>query len=135
MTEYEEITNGKTTEELVKEINYQLNEQGYNFEDSFPQYIRECIAKLNPNKRQIYIEFISIDDWNRPLYKYVGRNFYLGSIEILFPNKEIAPNGTKEEINKYFQEHNEEFVYFGTESDCDPYGSKFNKDIQFIILN
>ena len=135
MTEYEEITNGKTTEKLIKELNYQLNNQKYEFNDSFPQHIIEYIHALNPNKRQTYITFIGIDDWSRPLFKYINRDIYLGSIEILFPNKQIAPNNTTAEIVHYFQQHNEAFVYFGTEPDDDPNGTHFKEDIQFIILD
>ena len=135
MTEYEEITNDKNTEQLIHELEYQLNNQGYNISDSFPQHIIECIHKLNPNKRQTYIKFVEIDYWSRPLYKYINRDIYLGSLNHLLPDKQIAPNGTKEEINDFFRLNPEAFVYFGTEPDCDPNGGKFKEDVQFIILN
>lgn len=45
MTEYEEITNGKTIPELEKELQYQLD-LGFNIGDSFPQYILDCISLL-----------------------------------------------------------------------------------------
>ena len=51
MTEYEEITNGKTIEELETELNYQLINLGYSITDSFPQYIVDCIIQL---KRKQY---------------------------------------------------------------------------------
>ena len=45
MTEYEEITNGKTIPELEKELQYQLY-LGFVITNSFPQYILECINKI-----------------------------------------------------------------------------------------
>ena len=50
MTEYEEITNGKTIPELEKELQYQLD-LGFNIGDSFPQHIVDCISQL---KRKQY---------------------------------------------------------------------------------
>jgi hypothetical protein len=47
MTEYEQITNGKTIEELEKELNYQTNILGYSIIDSFPQHIVDCITLKN----------------------------------------------------------------------------------------
>ena len=135
MTEYEEITNDKTTEQLIVELEYQLNNQGYNFNDSLPQHIIECIHKLNPTKRQTYIKFECIDYWSRPVYKYINNNIYIGSTDYLLPDKRIAPNGTIEEINNFFRQNLDNFIYFGREIDGDPVGGKFKDDVQFIILN
>jgi hypothetical protein len=46
MTEYEEICNGKSITELYKELQYQINELGYDIRDSFPSYLVNRINKL-----------------------------------------------------------------------------------------
>ena len=134
MTEYEEITNGKDIAALRRELEHQYS-LGFTSTDHFPQYIQDLINKRLYDREPRNIEFVCIDEWSRPIYKYVDRNIYLGSVDILFPNKEIAPNNTVEEINKYFQEHPEEFVYFGTSIDDDPYGGKFKEEVKFVIVN
>ena len=45
ITEYEEITNGKTIPELEKELEYQLS-LGYEITDNFPQFILDCITDI-----------------------------------------------------------------------------------------
>ena len=49
MSEYEEITNGKTIPELEKELQYQLD-LGFNINDSFPQHILDCISTIRFNE-------------------------------------------------------------------------------------
>ena len=44
MTEYQEITYGKTIEELESELQYQVLELGYVAGDSFPAYLIDLIA-------------------------------------------------------------------------------------------
>lgn len=77
------------------------------------------------------IKFRGIDDWNRPVYKVVDKQVYFGSVNTLFPDKKIAPNNTKEEINSYFKEHTNELELFGSSFNCEPHGGhsvnwKFN---------
>lgn len=43
MTEYEEITVNKTVSELVKELKYQIDNLGFSFTDSFPDYLLNLI--------------------------------------------------------------------------------------------
>ncbi len=52
MTEYEEICNDKTIEELYKELAYQYS-LGYSITDSFPQYIIDVIEILKLNNIKI----------------------------------------------------------------------------------
>lgn len=49
MSEYEEITNGKTIPELEKELQHQLD-LGFDINDSFPQYILDCISTIRFNE-------------------------------------------------------------------------------------
>ena len=70
----------------------------------------------------INIEFEGVDWWSRPVYKDVNTTIRYGSVNVLFPDKTIAPNGTVEEINAYFKENIGELCYFGAEFDCEPNG-------------
>lgn len=49
MSEYEEITNGKTIPELEKELQHQLD-LGFDINDSFPQHILDCISTIRFNE-------------------------------------------------------------------------------------
>ena len=84
----------------------------------------------------IDIKFKGIDYWSRPVYEVIDKNVYIGSLETLFPDKEIAPNNTKEEIDNYFREHLDELVIFGStfDEDEDPLGTKLKKEIIINII-
>ena len=132
MSEYEEITNGKTVEELEKELQYQLVDLGYNITDSFPQHIINCITNLKRKVTPVYpivtIEFVGIDDWNRPIFKNTDSKHYYGSTMILFPYetsvKEVLETITIKDL-----------TYFGTSFGCEPLGSPLRDDIDFQIVN
>jgi hypothetical protein len=70
----------------------------------------------------IPVKFRGYDDWNRPVYYNKDLHSYFGSTCTLFPDKTIAPNGTVEEVNKYFKDNIAELEYFGTSFDCEPHG-------------
>lgn len=70
------------------------------------------------------LKFRGIDDFNRPVYKVVGKRIYFGSVTTLFPNKEIAPNNDAEEINSYFRDNIEEIEFFGDKFNCEPHGGR-----------
>jgi len=80
-------------------------------------------------------KFEGIDDWNRPVYKQVDSNVRIGSVDILFPNKEIAPNNTVEEIDNYFKNNLDKLSIFGTDFNCEPLGYKLKTNIIKIINN
>ena len=77
--------------------------------------------------RILDIQFVGIDSWNRPVFKHVKYPLYFGSVAILFPDKEKAPNNTPEEISEYFKKRIDELEYFGESFDCEPHGG-LNKD-------
>lgn len=81
------------------------------------------------------IKFRGIDDYNRPVYKYVDNNIYIGSTDVLFPCEKIAPNGTAKEINAYFRENLDKLVYFGLTFNCEPEGGRFKDNIKFEIID
>ena len=70
------------------------------------------------------LEFVSIDFWSRPVWKVVDKEVYFCSTDTLLPDKAVAPNGTPEEINAYFKDHQEEVVLLGGSMDDDPDGRK-----------
>ena len=86
------------------------------------------------NTRNITI--VRINYWSRPVYKVENMNVYVGSLDTLFPDAKIAPNGSKEEIDAYFKEHIEELVIFGNsfDDDQDPLGTRVKKNIKLNII-
>ena len=82
------------------------------------------------------VKFKGIDSWNRPVYKIVDSNVYIGSVDTLFPDKHIAPNNTKEEIDEYFKNHLDELVIFGNTFDKgdDPLGYAIKENINLNII-
>lgn len=86
--------------------------------------------------KEINLEFVGVDFWSRPVYKWQDKEVYIGSVDTLLPDDKVAPNGTTEEINAYFREHLDELVLFGTsfDSEEDPLGSRINKDIKINIV-
>ena len=48
--------------------------------------------------RNFDIKFRGVDDFNRPVFKVVDKAIYFGSTNILAPDKDRFPKGTKEEI-------------------------------------
>lgn len=45
MTEYEECTEGKSLEALIKDFKYQIDDLGYSPTDSYPSFLRDLINK------------------------------------------------------------------------------------------
>lgn len=74
--------------------------------------------------RHFELKFKGIDSFNRPVYKVIDKNIYFGSVTTLFPNEEIAPNNSVEEINSYFRDNIEEIEFFGDKFDCEPHGGR-----------
>jgi len=77
---------------------------------------------MSKKTKTITVEFEGVDFWSRPVYKDVNTIVRYGSVNTLFPDTKIAPNGTKEEINAFFRENIEDLVYFGSSFDCEPNG-------------
>jgi hypothetical protein len=128
MTEYEEICNGKTANELEAELVYQVNNLGCNITDSFPQHLIDEIEKLT-NKSVRIIKFEGVDYWGRPVYKVNGLNVYIGDTETLWYGK------SKTEIDNYYKQHLNALVIFGnTFDDGDPLGIKIKESIKLIII-
>jgi len=86
--------------------------------------------------KELNIKFEGIDYWSRPVFKVQDMNVYVGSLTTLFPDKEIAPNNTKEEIDSYFKKNIEELVIFGDtfDEDQDPLGTNIKKELKINII-
>lgn len=68
------------------------------------------------------IKFHGIDDFDRSVYKVVGRDIYFGSTKTILPDRNKFPNNTVKEINHYFQNNQPEIELFGEEFNCEPLG-------------
>lgn len=62
------------------------------------------------------LEFVGIDDWNRPVFKEIGTRLYFGSLDILFHYQETEAK-IKEKVSE------KDLLYFGTDPDGDPMGT------------
>lgn len=75
----------------------------------------------------IQFKFEGVDYWGRPVFKSTTSDTRIGSLDIIFPNKEIAPNNTEEEIVNYFKNNKDKLCLFGTTFDeDDPLGDIIN---------
>jgi len=75
----------------------------------------------------LQFELEGIDYWSRPVFKATSSETRIGSLDILLPDKNVAPNDTKEEITEYFKNNKDKLVLFGTTFDeDDPLGYKIN---------
>jgi len=72
--------------------------------------------------KEIFISFEGVNFWGNPIFKDINTTIRYGSTSRLLPSKNVAPNGTVEEINKYFKENIGELEYFGASFDCEPNG-------------
>ena len=84
--------------------------------------------------RKFVIKFMGVDDFNRPVFKVADSAIYFGSTATLFPDLKKFPNGTKEEINEYFRNNQQEIEFFGNKFNCEPHGGNSEK-WQFEIIN
>ena len=130
MTEYEEVCNGKSVAELKYDLAYQIGKLGYDKTDSFPQYLQEQIDKGDP--RLYNIKFRGIDDWNRPVYRILGTNTYIGDTDNLFnweDSKEVVDTFYKKDDNIKC------LCVFGARFNVgDPLGSTIHEDITLTIV-
>lgn len=74
------------------------------------------------------LEFIGLDDWNRPVFRLPGTNLHFGSTNKLF-NWEGTNNDMIVKITNVLSLS--ELEYFGNSFNCEPHGGYLfeNKDI------
>ncbi len=81
-------------------------------------------------------KFEGIDYWSRPVFKCTDNDVRIGSVDILFPDKNIAPNGEPDKISEYFRNHTNDLVIFGSSFDeDDPLGTPIKKSININIID
>ena len=82
------------------------------------------------NKEILKIEFVGVDDWNRPIFKPVEKNYYLSDVNNLFDY------GTSEEKIKQFYKDlkplREYITIHGFRVDEDPHGGQLKYDLEII---
>jgi len=85
--------------------------------------------------KELELKFVEVDWWGRPIYSVKGMNIYVCSVDVIFPNKEIAPDGSVEQINEYFRNNLDQLVIFGNDLEADPLGTKIKKSITIKIID
>lgn len=79
--------------------------------------------------KQLILQFVAVDDWNRPVFKD-GKGRYFGDTENLFNY-----GADKNEVYNFYRgkQLNEHICYFGRCSDGDPIGGRINEDVKIIL--
>lgn len=84
--------------------------------------------------KQLNVQLETIDFWGRVQYKVQDRQVYLTNLEILFPNKDIAPNNDLKKINDYFKEKPELLIIHNVSINDDPLGTPLGKDWKVNVM-
>lgn len=79
--------------------------------------------------KELRLQFISIDDWNRPVFKD-DKERYFGDLENLF-----YYGTSKEEVYNFYKDKELHYhiCYFGIRFDDDPEGRYIKKDVNIIL--
>jgi hypothetical protein len=67
------------------------------------------------------IKFKGIDDFNRPVFKIVDEDIYVGSVYTLF-DWSVKPD----DVIAHFKSNTSELEYFGNKFNCEPTGGKLS---------
>lgn len=81
---------------------------------------------------EVDFEFEGIDSWNRPIFKQIDGDVRYGSTTALFPNKNLYPNNTKEDVIEYFKKYSKNLIYFGQKFNCEPDGRPLNVKVNIL---
>lgn len=74
------------------------------------------------------LKFRGIDDWGRPVFKVIEKDYFVGSTETLFPY-----NANPKEVVEYFKENKNELRLFGYSFGCEPDGAQLKSDLDLVI--
>ena len=76
------------------------------------------------------IKFVGIDEWNRPIFKVLDKNYYISDLNNLFPL-----DVSEIDIKVFYSSKklSEILTYHGQIADCEPMGDKL-KDLNFVII-
>lgn len=85
---------------------------------------------FNINERQKrLVKFVGIDDWNRPIFKVLEKNYYLSDVHNLFDY-----GTTEEEIIEFYKdkELNRHLTYHGSKFDSEPMGNRLDYNFELV---
>ncbi len=87
-----------------------------------------CMHCKEFNKR--HIKFIKIDDWNRPIFKVLEKEYYISDLNNLFPL-----DTPEAKIKEFYKDKDLCLLltYHGSRADCEPMGNQL-KDFNFIFV-
>lgn len=91
-----------------------------NYYEQCEQSEKEVKYCMNCNEFQKrLVKFVGIDDWNRPIFKVLEKNYYLSDLHNLFDY-----GTTEEQIKEFYKdkELNRHLTYHGRSKDCEPEG-------------
>ncbi len=96
-------------------------------EVKFEQYLRKQF--VGDLRMQLDLEFVTVDDWNRPIFKSLDYNVYIASLDTLFEWSDSS-----DVIKEHFREHPDKLTIFGSSYDCDPLGAPIGTKFKVNIL-
>lgn len=89
--------------------------------------VKYCMNCKEFEKR--LIKFVGIDDWNRPIFKVLEKNYYLSDVGNLFnygtTEKQIKEFYKDVELNKYL-------TYHGSKFDSEPMGCRLEYNFELV---
>lgn len=90
--------------------------------------VRLCMHCKEFNKR--HIKFIKIDNWNRPIFKVLEKEYYISDLENLFPM-----DTSESKIKEFYKGKKlcDVLTYHGSKADCEPMGNNL-KDFNFVFV-
>lgn len=74
------------------------------------------------------LKFRGIDDFNRPVFKVLEKNYYIGSTDKLF-----SSDVKEKEVKEYFKDRLGELIYFGESFNCEPEGTHLKPNLQLCF--
>lgn len=90
--------------------------------------IKFCMHCKNFQTR--FLKFITIDDWNRPIFEVLEKKYYVSDLNNLFDW-----NTSELEIKSFYKDKDlsKVLTYHGSSKDCEPMGNQL-KEFNFVIV-
>lgn len=100
----------------------------FNLCEQADKNVKYCMHCKNFQVRKI--KFVGIDEWNRPIFKVLEKNYYISDLENLFP-LDIS----EADIKVFYSNKklSEVLTYHGATANCEPMGDKL-KDLNYVII-
>lgn len=84
-------------------------------------------------KEKMQIKFVGVDEWNRPVFKPLNKNYYLTDTNNLFDY-----DATEKEIKQFYSDLtplNNYIVYKGKSFNSEPMGNELDYDLEIVTTN